>query len=393
MRGSVHYTHLISVIIPVYNMCEYLERCVNSVIGQTYCNLEIILVDDGSTDGSEKICDKYLNIDSRICVIHKKNGGLVSARKEGLMRARGKYIGFVDADDFIEKKFYEHLLDALICTQADIVQMGFIVERDGKKECFKCPKGTFNVAANREDYICNGLILMKYNNIRIFYNVWTKLYEAELIKKAYASVPEKQQYGEDLISTCNCLLECNILSTIPYEEYHYQLRDNSMSHIHPVNDIVQICHLYECLCDIFKQTNIYHGTKDAFDKFLLIKIIRNIEKIGQIHIPGYYFKSISLIKNKNIVIYGMGTVGRDYYLQLSKYSDIVISAVADGDPEKKSCEYRNIVNKESLGKYQFDLIIIAVLDSHIADNIFNQLVESGIPEEKIYWENPGIIFF
>ena len=214
MRSSIHYTHLISVIIPVYNMCEYLERCVNSVIGQTYCNLEIILVDDGSTDGSEKICDQYLNIDSRIYVIHKKNGGLVSARKEGLMRARGKYIGFVDADDYIEKKFYEHLLDALICTQADIVQMGFVVERDGKKECFKCPKGIFNVAANREDYICNGLILMKYNNIRIFYNVWTKLYEAELIKKAYAAVPEKQQYGEDLISTCNCLFECNILSRI-----------------------------------------------------------------------------------------------------------------------------------------------------------------------------------
>ena len=92
---------LISIIIPVYKVEKYLEKCINSIIGQTYTNLQIILVDDGSPDNSGKICDKYAKEDSRIEVIHKSNGGLSEARNRGIERAKGKYIGFVDSDDYI----------------------------------------------------------------------------------------------------------------------------------------------------------------------------------------------------------------------------------------------------------------------------------------------------
>lgn len=113
----------ISVIVPVYNVEDYLEECINSILGQTYKNLEIILVDDGSTDNSSKICDIYEKKDKRIKVIHKENGGLSSARNEGLKYRTGEYISFVDSDDFIDKTMYEKLYSAIKKYDADVVRV------------------------------------------------------------------------------------------------------------------------------------------------------------------------------------------------------------------------------------------------------------------------------
>lgn len=101
---------LISIVVPVYNVKQFLTKCLNSIISQTYSNLEIIVVDDGSTDGSATICDDYAKKDKRISVIHKENGGLASARNAGIDVAKGTYIGFVDSDDYIEPYMYEKLL-------------------------------------------------------------------------------------------------------------------------------------------------------------------------------------------------------------------------------------------------------------------------------------------
>ena len=111
---------LLSVIIPVYNAKLYLERCVKSVLNQTYCNIEIILVDDGSTDGSDLLCDNLSEKDERIIVIHKSNGGLSDARNVGIRRARGVYIGFIDADDWIDKNMYSSLMSGCEKSGAEI---------------------------------------------------------------------------------------------------------------------------------------------------------------------------------------------------------------------------------------------------------------------------------
>ena len=111
----------ISVIVPIYNVEKYLAKCIDSIINQTLTNIEIILVNDGSTDNSRKIIDKYDKKDSRIKVIHKKNGGQGSARNAGLDIAKGEYIGFVDSDDWIDSNMYENLYNAAISNNADIV--------------------------------------------------------------------------------------------------------------------------------------------------------------------------------------------------------------------------------------------------------------------------------
>lgn len=101
---------LISIVVPIYNVQDYLERCIQSIISQTYKNIEIILVDDGSNDNSGKICDEYLRKDERIKVIHKENGGLSDARNVGKENAKGTYIAFIDSDDYIRTKFYRSLV-------------------------------------------------------------------------------------------------------------------------------------------------------------------------------------------------------------------------------------------------------------------------------------------
>ena len=133
----------ISVVIPIYNVEKYIERCIDSVLNQTYMNLEIILVDDGSPDRCGEICDNYAQIDKRIRVIHKENGGLSSARNAGLRIATGDYISFVDSDDWIEPHMYETLLKNAINYKAQI-SSGGVTDLVEKGETYIPIKSTFN---------------------------------------------------------------------------------------------------------------------------------------------------------------------------------------------------------------------------------------------------------
>ncbi|NBH84996.1 glycosyltransferase [bacterium C-53] len=384
--------NIISVIVPVYNVFAYLGTCLDSIISQTYRNLEIILVDDGSTDGSGELCDKYAEKDDRICVVHKENGGLVSARKAGLARASGEFIGFVDSDDYIGNQFYEHLLQDILQTHADISQMGYVVEYAREKQYFHCLPGVFDISKDRLDYLCNGLILMKKKNFQMSCNVWSKLYKSELIQKAYAQVTDSQQYGEDFISTCSCLMECGMVSVISYAEYFYQFRENSISHTKPVDHMIQICHLYESVSDLFQNRNEYKKVKSALDVFFVGKMVERIEEIGHIHIPRYFFRRVDMLRGKKIVIYGVGSVGKDYYLQLRNYHDIEISAVADGKNFNAYFQDTYVVDGKEISHYSFDLILIAVGDADVAKEIMKELVSHGIHETSLYWEEPGAVF-
>lgn len=135
-------TALLSVVVPVYNVEEYLARCVDSILNQTYRNLEVILVDDGATDSSGSICDDFAAKDSRVRVIHKKNGGLSSARNAGIDMASGEYITFVDSDDWIEADAYEHMLDVMKRYQVKLVCGGnYDVDGEtGKRTLALCPQ-------------------------------------------------------------------------------------------------------------------------------------------------------------------------------------------------------------------------------------------------------------
>ena len=125
--------HLISIIVPVYNVEKYIDKCIKSILEQTYKNLQIILIDDGSQDKSGQICDEYELQDNRIEVIHKKNGGLSDARNLGIKKARGEYIGFVDSDDYISKNMYEDMYKIIQEKDSDVCICNVYNVIDGKE--------------------------------------------------------------------------------------------------------------------------------------------------------------------------------------------------------------------------------------------------------------------
>ena len=180
---------LISIIIPIFNMSKYLEKCIDSVINQTYKNLEIILIDDGSTDNSGEICDRYLQKDNRIKVVHQKNQGVSAARNEGLKHATGYYIGFVDPDDFIESKMYEIIINDIKENQCDIGICG-IRSKNEDDITLKEDRKQENIVMNKKEFL-NILIQDKM----IATSVWDKVFKSELIKEKRFN--EKRVVGED----------------------------------------------------------------------------------------------------------------------------------------------------------------------------------------------------
>ena len=209
---SMTIAPLISIIIPVYKVEEYLDDCVQSVINQTYKNLEIILVDDGSPDNCPQICDRYSEEDPRIKVIHKKNGGLSDARNAGIQLASGEYIGFVDSDDWIDKDMYEVLLDAILEHSADISEIGITY-------CFS--DRTIEKKANT---VC---VLNRQETITAFLDrtlpiqgcVVGKLYCADIVKKVLFPV---NRLHEDGFFTYKALYEANKYVLLDVCKYNYR---------------------------------------------------------------------------------------------------------------------------------------------------------------------------
>lgn len=213
---------LISVIVPVYNVEKYLSRCVDSIIGQTYSNLEIILVNDGSTDLSGAICDEYKKKDKRIVVIHQKNGGLSQARNSGMEIMSGKYVAFVDSDDYISEDYIEYLFRLRFKYQADIsVCLHRNFYEDGKLEKKRNKRNNI-VVFSGHDAVAD----MCYQK-HIPNSAWGKLYKSELFQNV--GYPVGKLY-EDLGTTYKLLLMSNKVVFSSKEKYYYFQRQDSIMH-------------------------------------------------------------------------------------------------------------------------------------------------------------------
>lgn len=212
---------LISVIVPVYNVEPYLCRCVDSILRQTYRNLEIILVDDGSTDQSGRICDEYARQDLRVTVVHQKNGGLSAARNTGIERANGEYLSFVDSDDFIDERMLEVLYTDLRAAGVEVSAIEYqTFEREEglKAEETLPPMQTMT----GEEAIRRVLIS---NGIEDF--AWNKLYKKSLFERI--RYPDGRVF-EDLGTTYRLLECCRTVAYRPAKLYFYYQRQDSILH-------------------------------------------------------------------------------------------------------------------------------------------------------------------
>ena len=199
---------MISIIVTVYNIENYISKCIDSIRSQTFSDIEIVLVDDGSTDKSGKICDFYKNIDRRIKVIHKENGGVVSARKSGITASSGKYIGFVDGDDWVEATMYEELYYSLTKHKVQVAMCGRYEDSvDFSKKVFhRVPEGKYNKSEMVRDVYPHMIVGKGFFEWGIFPGYWDKLFERELIERVLMEVDDRLVMGEDAACILPCLL-------------------------------------------------------------------------------------------------------------------------------------------------------------------------------------------
>lgn len=205
---------LVSVVVPVYNSEKYISECIKSILNQTYCDFELILVDDGSTDASGKICQKYEAEDSRIRYVYKKNGGVSSARNEGIGCANGKYIAFVDSDDIVKPQMLEMLLQQ----QADFAMCGYELYDDASKNvtqrfrCIDLCGSVKELAQNIRNYISPPFLL----------GPCFKLFQKSIITEKHVVFPPELSYGEDAIFVLEYLVYCKTVNISSYVGYSYR---------------------------------------------------------------------------------------------------------------------------------------------------------------------------
>ena len=216
-----------SVIVPIYNVGEYIEQCIDSIISQTYRNIEIILVDDGSTDGSGQICDEYVAKDDRIIVIHKENGGLVSARQAGAIKATGEYVICVDGDDYISKEYIEVFYESIDKTGADVVCCGSTWKYEDHETLRPVEVAAgFYEKDKINEYIMP--ILIEGTDGRWFAaTVWAKAMRRELYVPVQCEVDRRLKIGED--NACTKPVLFNAKSVVVCDSYGYYYRQNPAS--------------------------------------------------------------------------------------------------------------------------------------------------------------------
>ena len=223
------FNELVSVVVPIYGVAEYLHQCLDSIINQTYHNLEIILVDDGSTDGSSEICDEYAQKDSRIIVIHKKNGGLVSARKAGVLRCSGQYTAYCDGDDWIDLEYIEKLTKINKNQTVDMIVSNYI--RESKKRVIgesQIEEGYYE----REELENSIFPCMLYAGGFYRFGISQyphKIFRTDLLKKYQLMIPDNISLGEDVALTYPMLLECNSIFICNEPLYHYRFNEDGIS--------------------------------------------------------------------------------------------------------------------------------------------------------------------
>lgn len=217
---------MVSIIVPVYNSSKYLRKCIDSILEQSYKELEILLIDDGSTDDSRTICEKYASDDVRVIYKRKKNGGVSSARNQGLALAKGEYIIFVDSDDFLEKEIIEKAIDEIKEKDVDLVIWNALEVNNGITK--KCKR--INIKQNLDNSIKAALVANYYED---FYwgdyirAVWGKMFKASLIKKNNLKFNEQLYIGEDAVFMMQYVSWTKKIKSINEYGYFYRILPSS----------------------------------------------------------------------------------------------------------------------------------------------------------------------
>ena len=377
----------ISVIVPIYRIEKYLTQCVDSLLNQSFFNFELILVDDGSPDNCPEICDDYAKKDSRVKVIHKENGGLVSARKEGLKSAKGKYVTFVDGDDWVDKFYLDIMFKLADANIADLVVTGHFREFDGKIETIK-PKnvGIYNEKELKSTILPNAIYNGEFCEHGMSTYVWNKLFKKELLDQILFNVPNDVVMGEDAAITFSYLTitKSLVISSTPL--YYYRQRHDSIvkSVENPKIEYYRLGLLMNYLQLKLKKSLDASNIKEQITYYLYSQILVRSggliygEDGNQIFNP-----FLNVEPNSRVVVYSSGSFGqhvlstniKNNYFNVVNWIDVDYHELQIGDNHVKPIS--------SVAESDYDYLIIATINPSYHKNIKKELSLMGVDERKI----------
>lgn len=382
---SAKVDKLVSVIVPIYMVEKYLEKCIESIIFQTYKNLEIILVDDGSKDSCAFICDKYSRIDNRIYVIHKENGGLVSARKVGVSFAHGEYAVYVDGDDWIEENYIERFMIFANTENYDIVwSLTSYREYDGNA------KLVGYLDYDDEDLKNDKLqieLARKVSGIygfqnEISYTLCMKCFRLSFLREIQNSVDDKISYDEDFCCTVRGLALNPAIRFVRNSGYYYVQRDDSINHEQSTLDKNLI----------MLQDTLAYLQSDFVKNERLIKLVKKQYQLSQIYHGGIdriqdndcedIIPFVNAKKNKKIILYGMGTTGHSILSYFLKSNIVEVIGYLD-ERNQGNIDGVRFLKLNDIDKYEYDYVLISAVKICFINEIMKNLVNQGIDEERI----------
>ncbi len=375
---------LLSVIIPVYNTERYLRECIESIQEQSLKNIEILLIDDGSTDKSREICDEYRSLDSRIKVFHQKNQGPIAARAFGVEKASGKYVTFVDSDDFIDEIFFELAVPDM-GKNIDVISFGIMRYFDDENK--KCVLNQYEARKyTKQDILEKIFPSMIWDVSRETFgldpSLCNKIIKKELVSAEYAKLKNASfHYGEDMAVIYPLLLKAKTLS-LHNESYYYHRQRKGGEIAGYLKDTAYLKKLYELYAYLVSVFEKYDGLRKQIDLFYIHSVQLGLLRYNM---PKqrirYMFPFDEVMKGERIVLYGAGTVGQAYMDQLSQldYCEVVSWV----DKNFDNYEDSQIKSPNSILEVAFDKIIIAIASGQTREYAKEELVRLGVKKEKI----------
>ena len=391
----------ISIVVPIYKVEDYVKTCIESIMGQSYRNLEIILVVKGSMDRCPEICDDYAKKDPRIRIIHQQNDGLVNARKIGTAAATGDYVLNVDGDDWIEKDRVEVLVrNGILPTNADMIHLsGYI--KDFEEEGKESIRLSFDVSNKlfEDSEIENKVFPLMMREDEAFHStinwgIWTWAIQRELLLKNQMLLDDRNILLEDFLCTCPCLLDARSVMTLQQGGYHYIQRAGSGMHqmvTSSDNDISYVKIMYRTLKEVLEQKRASEKIRKICSHVMVSAIMIYDYAFLLEKYPDYLFPFPKVRSGMKIVIYGAGNIGYRLVQYLSETKQCSVALWVDQNQNLSTVPGYIISPRDAIFSVDYDYIVVAIMNSDIAKDVKCALVQDGIPEGKIATMDASVI--
>lgn len=375
----------LSVVVTVYNLDRYIEKCIDSLLLQDYKYMEIVIVDDGSTDNTSEICDKYEKKYNNIRVVHKCNEGVVKALATGIDYSEGLYITFVDGDDWVQHNCYGSLMKLLLDNDLDIITYGAIRYRNENDyyytyDSFK--EGIYE-GTDLNDIKSNMIWDKTKQGFQIDPSLCMKIFRKDIIETCVKNVLNiKIHYAQDMIITYPAIKEAEKLGIIHDAYYFHRRREIGVQPAYLMDSqyYYKLYLVYKYLSEIFKfDKNILQQIEAFYQYSVKLRCLDNTQDVT---IDKWLFPFDKVKKGSNIIIYGYGKVGKTYIQQLEKLNFCNVICIVDSAYEKYQDNGGKIFPIEHIVNKRYDYIVIANASDDVKHKIKNVLMNNFNVEEK-----------